>query len=59
MKGLVVKILRGQYPEITGAYSQDLKDLIGEMLTKDPADRPTIKKILEKDFLAVLLNYFS
>ena len=51
MKGLVLKILRGNYPEIPSHYSQDLKDLISEMLIKDPAKRPSIRKIVEKDFL--------
>lgn len=52
MKALVFKILRGSYPEIPKIYSQELKDLISEMLTKEPSKRPSIKKILEKDFLA-------
>jgi len=52
MKALVFKILRGTYPEIPKMYSQELRDLIGEMLTKEPEKRPSIKKILEKDFLA-------
>lgn len=53
MKGLVLKILRGSYPSIPSSYSPELKDLISEMLTRDPARRPSIKKILEKEFLAV------
>ena len=52
MKALVFKILRGTYPEIPKMYSQELRDLIAEMLTKEPEKRPSIKKILEKDFLA-------
>ncbi len=52
MKGLVLKILRGTYPEIPSHYSQDLKDLISEMLIKDPARRPSIRKVVEKPFLA-------
>jgi serine/threonine protein kinase len=52
MKGLVLKILRGTYPEIPSHYSQDLKDLISEMLIKDPARRPSIRKVVEKEFLA-------
>jgi len=51
MKGLVLKILRGVYPSIPSHYSQNLKDLIAEMLQLDPNKRPSIKKILEKDFL--------
>lgn len=51
MKGLVVKILRGAYPSIPSCYSNNLRDLIDEMLQKDAAKRPSVKKILEKDFL--------
>jgi NIMA (never in mitosis gene a)-related kinase len=52
MKGLVLKILRGSYPEIPKCYSNHLKELIAEMLIKDPRKRPSIKVILEKDFIA-------
>ena len=52
MKGLVVKILRGTYPSIPSAYSQNLKELIDEMLQKDAKNRPSVKKILEKEFLS-------
>jgi NIMA (never in mitosis gene a)-related kinase len=43
MKGLVLKILRGTYPPIPSNYSNDLRNLISEMLIKDPAKRPSIK----------------
>lgn len=52
MKGLVLKILRGTYPPLNDGYSNDLKNLISEMLNKDPKKRPSMKKVLEKDFLA-------
>jgi NIMA (never in mitosis gene a)-related kinase 1/4/5 len=52
MKSLVLKILRGTYPAIPSNYSQDLKDLIADMLIKDPAKRPSMRKILEKEFLS-------
>lgn len=52
MKGLVLKILRGNYPQIPAHYSQDLKDLLADMLTKDPARRPSMRKVLEKEFLS-------
>ena len=51
MKGLVLKILRGTYPDIPSNYSTDLKDLISIMLIKDPIKRPSIRKVLEMDFL--------
>lgn len=52
MKGLVLKILRGVYPPIDDSYSVDLRNIIAEMLNKDPKKRPSVKRILEKDFLA-------
>lgn len=51
MKGLILKILRGTYPEIPKQYSKDLKDLISSMLIKDPVKRPSINKVLEMSFL--------
>ena len=36
MKGLVLKILRGSYPQIPSHYSENLKELIADMLIKDP-----------------------
>ena len=36
MKGLVLKILRGNYPAIPSTYSDDLKGISAEMLIKEP-----------------------
>jgi NIMA (never in mitosis gene a)-related kinase 1/4/5 len=47
MKGLVLKILRCNYPAIPNNYSSDLKELLADMLIKDPAKRPGMRKILE------------
>ncbi|CAK73768.1 unnamed protein product (macronuclear) [Paramecium tetraurelia] len=51
MKELVLKILRGTYPPIPSQYSSELQSLIADMLIKDPSKRPSIKRILERDFL--------
>lgn len=69
MKGLVLKILRGSYPAIPSTYSQDLRDLLADMLIKDPTKRPSMRKVLEKEFLsrrisklltsAITINEFS
>jgi NIMA (never in mitosis gene a)-related kinase len=56
MKGLVQKILKGTYPPLPEVYSQDLKKLLSEMLTKDPNKRPSIKKILEMPFMKAKVN---
>lgn len=52
MKGLVLKILRGNYPAIPSTYSEDLKGIIADMLIKEPQKRPSMRKILEKPFLS-------
>jgi NIMA (never in mitosis gene a)-related kinase len=56
MKELVLKILRGTYPPIPPQYSLDLQNLIAEMLIKDPSKRPSIKRILEKEFLKTRIS---
>jgi len=57
MKGLVSKILYGTYAPIAPTYSDNLRELIDELLTKDPAKRPSIKQILQKEFLSVRNEY--
>ena len=52
MKGLVLKILRGNYPPIPNTYSNELKEIIADMLIKDPAKRPSMRKVLEKEFIS-------
>ena len=52
MKGLVLKILRGNYPPIPSNYSKELNEIIADMLIKDPVKRPSMRKILEKDILS-------
>ena len=52
MKGLVLKILRGNYPPIPSNYSKELNEIIADMLIKDPLKRPSMRKILEKEILS-------
>jgi len=52
MKGLVLKILRSNYPAIPSSYSEDLKKVLEDMLIKDPCKRPSMRKVLEREFLA-------
>lgn len=53
MKGLVMKILRGNYPPISKNYSKELGDLISTLLKKNPDERPTINQVLQTPFLSV------
>ena len=52
MKGLVLKILRGNYPAIPNTYSDDLKGTIADMLIKEPGKRPSIPEIMSHHWLA-------
>ena len=44
---LIMKFFTAEPPEITENYSQFLKDLVKQMLSKDPSKRPTAKEILQ------------
>jgi len=54
IRSLVKNILYGAYTPIPESFSSNIRELISEMLTKDPLQRPSIKEILQKDFLAVI-----
>ncbi len=45
LNGLASKIMRGTYAPINSKYSQGLRDLIGCMLKKEPAERPTLAQV--------------
>lgn len=52
MNGLVMKIVRGRVLPVPMHYSQELRSLISKLLAKRPADRPTLKRVLEAPVLA-------
>jgi len=54
MKGLVMKILRGNYPPIAKTYSKELSDLLALLLRKNPEERPNINQVLQVPFLSVI-----
>lgn len=45
---LIMKIVKGQYPAVSSKYSEDLREMIGSLLTKDYRKRPAIVDILAK-----------
>lgn len=47
MDGLYKKVLKGAYPRIPPAYSNDLEKLIAKCLKIDPKNRPTAKELLK------------
>ncbi|XP_039537221.1 serine/threonine-protein kinase Nek3-like isoform X1 [Pimephales promelas] len=48
---LYAKSLEGTKPTISNIYSEDLKELIRQMLSRDPHERPSADEILDKPFL--------
>jgi len=56
MRSLVYKILKGCPPPISEVYSSEMRNLVAEMLTKDPAKRPSVRQILDKPFLKAKIN---
>ncbi|KAA6372413.1 MAG: putative G2-specific protein kinase nimA, partial [Streblomastix strix] len=59
MKGLLLKILKGEYAPITGGgYSSALRNLISQMLRQNPKQRPTINEILHAPIIQDRINSF-
>ena len=48
LKLLIVKILRGVYPPVPARYGKTLCDTIREMLSRDPARRPSVNDLLAR-----------
>ena len=51
MNALIMAIIRGNYSPISTKYSYDLRQLVSELLTRDPKRRPSINTILSKPFI--------
>lgn len=49
--GVARKVLKGSIPTIKQGYSKEIKDLIYQMLSVSPHNRPTISSILEKKYI--------
>eukprot|EP00929_Paragymnodinium_shiwhaense_P049956 TRINITY_DN25188_c0_g1_i1.p1 TRINITY_DN25188_c0_g1~~TRINITY_DN25188_c0_g1_i1.p1 ORF type:complete len:881 (-),score=234.33 TRINITY_DN25188_c0_g1_i1:47-2689(-) len=48
MRGLVMKILRGNPPQVPLVFSAEVRTLVPELLKKDPRLRPSIDEILQR-----------
>ncbi|XP_035280418.1 probable serine/threonine-protein kinase nek2 [Anguilla anguilla] len=55
LQKLFNKIVDGPYPSISGPFSTDLRDLVRDLLQKNPVDRPSASDILERPFLLGIL----
>jgi NIMA (never in mitosis gene a)-related kinase len=53
----VMKTVRCKPDPVPAHYSQQLRDLIGQLLDKSPGKRPTVDQILSLDFLAARADH--
>lgn len=51
IQALVQKITRGPLPQVPAQYSPDLKQLVGDLLHRDQAQRPTATEIIQRRVL--------
>ncbi|XP_076035702.1 uncharacterized protein LOC143021825 [Oratosquilla oratoria] len=51
MKGLILKIIKGVYPDLPPRYTSDLRVLLSQIFQRDPKVRPSVTTILRKPFL--------
>lgn len=59
LNGLATKIIKGKYPPVNAKYSKYLRELIGQMLMLNPAQRPDLDQILRKPFIKKhIVNFF-
>jgi len=52
MKNLIVKIIRGSYPQLPSHYSSDLRNLVQQLFKRNPKERPSINIILKRTFIS-------
>ncbi|XP_040263649.1 serine/threonine-protein kinase Nek4 [Bufo bufo] len=58
MNSLVYRIIEGKLPPMPKDYSNELRDLIGTMLSRQPEKRPTVRQILRKQFIKQHISLF-
>ncbi|CAJ1381251.1 unnamed protein product [Effrenium voratum] len=56
MRGLVLKILRGVPPQVPTVFSREFRNLIPEMLTKDPQCRPAVHDVLQRPLVRTMIR---
>jgi len=51
LRGLLQKIVRGNYPPLPQLYSPDLRSLVDTMLQRNPRNRPSASSVLQMPFI--------
>lgn len=55
MRGLILKILKGVPPQTPEAFSESLRSLVVELLTKDPDGRPSVDEVLRRPLVRAMI----
>lgn len=58
MKGLMSKVLSGEYDPLPENYSQGFRDVVRKILTCDPNERPSVRDIFRIPYIAEGLKVF-
>ena len=56
MRGLARKVMRGVYSPISSKYSDDIREVIGQLLNVNPSARPSVSQILKMPQVAARMN---
>ncbi|GMH37950.1 hypothetical protein BSKO_05834 [Bryopsis sp. KO-2023] len=59
LPALVIKILSGKFPPIPPKYSEQLKNVVNKVLSKDPDARPTLDEILNYDYVRTHMQRYA
>eukprot|EP00455_Lapot_gusevi_P056337 TRINITY_DN9339_c0_g1_i2.p1 TRINITY_DN9339_c0_g1~~TRINITY_DN9339_c0_g1_i2.p1 ORF type:complete len:405 (-),score=117.51 TRINITY_DN9339_c0_g1_i2:201-1328(-) len=59
MKGLMAKVLNGEFPALPEKYSADFRDVIRQILVVDANQRPSVAQIFEIPFVKEGLKVFQ
>jgi len=51
ISGIILKILRGQFPPLPEQYSPELKGLVARLLSPDPAARPYVSELFQMPYM--------
>ena len=57
MRGLVFKILRGIPPDVPTAFSAELRQIVSDMLQKDPQSRPSVDELLKIPLVRCMIRH--
>ena len=58
MRGLVIKILRGNYPPLPRTFSPELTNLVAKCLCRTPAQRPSVNDLLAMPVIRARIERF-